>query len=102
MNTDEIVEVAIDNSGRLIVKPRKQTFEFIYRSAMEVHWNDTKQCLYSPRPREWTYFDWYKQIIYSVESEYGYKLVLSDKTKWINVYDSLKEEIETWANTQLV
>jgi hypothetical protein len=75
MNSEKISEIAIDDSGRLTVKPNKQKFELIYRSALEVHWDDKKECLYSPKPREWTYLDWYKQIISAVESEYGYETI---------------------------
>ncbi len=96
MNLEKISEIAIDDSGRLIVKPMKQNFEHIYRSALEVHWDSKKECLYSPKPREWTYLDWYKQIISAVESEYGYELVLTVETKWTNTPDTLKHDIEDW------
>ena len=49
MNLEKISEIAIDDAGQLIVKPTKQLFEHIYRSALEVHWDSKKECLYSPK-----------------------------------------------------
>ena len=96
MNLDTITEIAIDHSGRLTIKPRNRKFEYIYRSATEVHWDSTNECLYSPKHREWSYLDWYKHMISSVESEYGCKLVLVEDTRWTNIPDTLKHEIEAW------
>lgn len=96
MNLEKISEIAIDDSGRLIVKPTKQEFDYIYRSALEIHWDSKKKCLYSPKPREWTYLDWYKQIMAAVESEYGYELILTAETKWTNAPATLKDKIENW------
>ncbi len=90
MNSEKITEIAIDDSGRLTVKPDKQKFERIYRTALEVHWDSKKERLYSPKPGEWTYLDWYKQIISAVESEYGRKLVLTAETKWTDIPDTLE------------
>jgi len=39
---------------------------------VEVHWNDKEGYLFSPKPREWSYLDWYKHIIGVVKDEYGY------------------------------
>ncbi len=96
MNSDTISEIAIDDSGRLTVKPSRQEFEHIYRAALEVHWDHKKHCLYSPKPREWSYLDWYKQIVSAVMSEYGYKLVVNQETKWAEIPNTLKQEIEDW------
>lgn len=96
MNTDIITEIAIDDSGQLTVRPLKQNYKYIYRSALEVHWDSKQECLYSPKPREWSYLDWYKQIVSAVMSEYEYKLVITQETKWTNITDTLKQEIENW------
>jgi hypothetical protein len=37
MRTESIAEIAIDGSGRLLVKPATQEFESIYRAAMQVN-----------------------------------------------------------------
>jgi len=62
MRADEIEAVGIEGNGSLWVKPATSTFPFIYREAMEVHWDDERRCLYSPKPREWSYLRWFRQI----------------------------------------
>ena len=93
MTTDNIIEVGIDNKERIYIKPETRDFEFIWRDASEVGWDDKKKVLYSPKPKEWTYFDWYRQIIMATKGEYGCQLLLTDKTEWINIPDELKQQI---------
>ncbi len=93
MTTDKIIEVGIDEKGRLYIKPQTQHFEFIYRAAAEVNWDNKEMFLYSPKPREWSYYAWYKHIITIANDEYGCKLQLTDKTKWINIPTELKQQI---------
>jgi hypothetical protein len=54
-NKDTIEEIGIDEGGRLYLIPTQANFPFIYREAMEVHWNLDRRCLYGPNPREWSY-----------------------------------------------
>lgn len=96
MIVDNIIEIRIDEGGRLIIKPEKERFDHIYREAAEVHYDSTHLFLYSPRPREWTYFDWYKHIISVVEGG-NCKLLLTDNTAWINIPDELKKQITHWS-----
>ena len=90
---DNIIEIGIDDNERLFIKPENATFPLIYRTATEVHWDDKHKFLYSPKPNEWTYLDWYKQIIGVVETECSYKLILTDSTQWKNISDDLKKQI---------
>ncbi|MEX6690097.1 hypothetical protein QTN47_21490 [Danxiaibacter flavus] len=93
MITDKILEIGIDNSGRLFIKPWKEHFTLIYRTATEVHWDNNDLFLYSPKPREWTYFDWFKHITGVAETECNCKLLLNDQTIWTNIADELKQQI---------
>ena len=93
MTTDNIMENGIDNKERIYIKPETEHFEFIYRAAAEVGWDDKEHFLYSPKPKEWTYFDWYRQIIMATKDEYGCQLVLTDKTQWTNIPNELKDQI---------
>jgi len=94
MKTDCISEVGIDKQERLFLRPESQTFEYVYRAAAEVGWDNEEKVLFSPRPREWSYYEWYRHIIGVVKSEYGCELFLCDKTKWTNIPDDLKQQIE--------
>lgn len=93
MTIEKIIEVGIDGKGRLYIKPETQNFEFIWRDASEVGWDNKEKVLYSPKPKDWTYFDWYRQIIMATKGEYGYQLTLTDQTQWTNISDELKEQI---------
>ncbi len=95
MHIDNITEIGIDDSGRLYVKPEKEKITMIYRAAMEVHWDTKYEFLYSPKPREWTYLMWYKQIISAALDEYGCKLITTPNTKWISIPDELSQEISS-------
>ncbi|MBK7442903.1 MAG: hypothetical protein WBP43_05735 [Chitinophagales bacterium] len=93
MTIDKILEIGIDNKGRLYLKPEKQRFTLIYRTATEIHWEDNGNFLYSPKPREWTYFDWFRQIVRVTETEFNCKLILTNETVWVNTAEELKLQI---------
>jgi len=93
MKIDQISEIGIDIEERLYIKSSIARFDFIYRTATEVHWDASGLFLFSPKPREWTYLDWYRHIVDVVNNECGYKLVLGDETIWTNIPEELKQEI---------
>lgn len=90
---DEIVEVGIDKSERLFIRPKNERFTLIYRTAAEVHWDEKELFLYSPKPREWSYYDWFKHIIDVADKECNSKLVLTHRTIWTNIDLNLKKQI---------
>ena len=92
METDAITEIGIDNQERLYIKPKSKTYTMIYREAIEVHWDNEGRFLYGPKPREWSYFEWYKQIMSGANSA-TFRLELTEKTKWVNIGSELKQQI---------
>jgi hypothetical protein len=99
MATDDIAEIRIDATERLCVVPESNSYQYIYRAAMEVQWDNKGQYLYSPKPREWSYAQWFQQIIAAVKQEYGCTLVITPGTRWQNIDDSLKIMITSAPNT---
>jgi hypothetical protein len=93
MNSESITLIRIDEQNRICITPKKMDFQFIYRAAMEVHWDGSGKFLHSPVPREWSHFQWFKQIIDAAKDEYGCLLLVTDQTAWENVPDKTKEEI---------
>ncbi len=93
MKIDKILEIGIDDKERLFIKPAREHFTLIYRRATEVHWDNNGFFLYSPKPREWTYFDWFRHITGVTETKCNCKLILTDVTEWTNVSDELKQKI---------
>jgi hypothetical protein len=98
MVIDEILEVRIDADGKLLVRPQVHTFPHIYRAAMQVGWDPDNRTLFSPKPREWSYLQWFRQIVAAASDEYGVRLVIAPQTAWFNVPDTLRAEIEAERN----
>lgn len=90
---DEIAEIGIDEKHQLYIKPKKEKFSLIYRTATEVHWDMEKLFLYSPEPREWDYCTWYEHIVRVVDTECNCSLVLTNRTIWRNIDNKLKKQI---------
>lgn len=93
MQSDEIVEVGIDEQGSLYVQPRATKFPLIYREAMEVGWDQQRQRLFSPKPREWSYVQWFRQLREGAK-EQGVLLQLVPTTTWSNVPADVRQDIE--------
>ncbi|WP_162304998.1 hypothetical protein [Sphingobacterium olei] len=90
---DEIIEIGIDKDERLFIRPKNERFTLIYRTATEVHWDEKELFLYSPKPREWSYYDWFRHIIDVADKECNSKLVLTHRTIWTNIDLNLKKQI---------
>lgn len=95
MKEDKIIEIGIDDKERLYIKPFSNNYSMIYREGVEVNWDSECQFLYSPKPREWSYFDWYCHIIDTAESDSN-SLMISSETQWSNIPEELRSEIEQW------
>ena len=94
MKIESISRIWVDKSNRLCIQPEKTTFEFIYRSAMGVQWNNENHYFYSQIMRSWNPVDWFRQILSAVEVEYGYFLYITEKTEWENIDEFFKGLIE--------
>jgi hypothetical protein len=94
VTTDEIQAVWIDEDGRLFVTPRSHQFPFIYREAVDVHWDAEQASLCSPVPREWSYLDWFKQILAAARMQ-GVVLQASPATEW-QLPPEIRCEIHEW------
>ena len=92
MERDTISELEIDAIGKLYVVPTDRGFPFIYREAMEVHWDPDRRALYAPAPREWSYARWFRQIL-DAAREQGCELRLASSTKWSNIDAGVKAEL---------
>lgn len=93
MDRDSIRELGIDSEGRLYLVPESRKFPYIYREAMEVHWDSELGRLYGAKPRKWNYQQWYTQIL-SAAKEQSCILFLSENTTWVNVPEAVKASIQ--------
>jgi hypothetical protein len=92
VRSDAVEAIGIDERGSLWVKPATAAFPYIYREAMEVHWDVKRSCLYSPVPRKWSYLDWFRQIK-AAAREQGVELEVSQATSWVEVDPALRQAI---------
>ncbi len=94
MTSEDIAEVGIDATGSLYVKPKRQSFPSIYRAAMDVRWDPATERLFAPKPREWSYAEWFRQILHAVAQEYQVALLLGPTTGWFDVPAAVRSDIE--------
>jgi len=92
MERDQIIEVGINKNECLYVKPQKLKFPYMYREAVEVNWDADNNYLFSPKPRKWSYPDWFVHIV-SAASLQSCALYLTKETQWVNITEELKSEI---------
>lgn len=79
--------------------PQSARFPYVYREAMEVHWDATGNYLFGPRPREWSYIDWFRQILKAASTQ-GCSLVVAGTTRWSNVPEDLRVEMTALAQAR--
>ena len=92
-----IEEVGIDAAGYLFLRPSldpKENYEFIWRDASGVRWNEQLRALHAAEPSRWEHFELYKQILKAVRSEYGELLVLTPATRFTQVPTDLAQLIQ--------
>ena len=92
MRIDRIAAVGIGYDGSLWVKPATEVFPQIYREGMEVSWDSVRLCLYSPKPREWSYLVWFVQIRDAARAQ-GVNLEVGPTTLWTEIAPDLKAAI---------
>ena len=84
MRQDPIAQVEIRSDGRLYVVPTSASLPYIWREAMEVHWDPKRRALYAPPPREWSWARWLRQVLDAARTQ-GVDLQVTDDTRWIGV-----------------
>ena len=92
MELDTIAELEIDTAGKLHVVPSTRSFPYIYREAMEVHWDPARRSLHSPTPRDWSYSRWLRQILDAARGQ-GCELQFAPSTNWVNIDAGVKAEL---------
>ena len=94
-NSVFIEKVAINDKGIISVKPHDYCFEMIYRCAKGVYWDNSEKHLYfvSPVKQENEILNAYKQILFSVNDEYGILLRVNEKTIYEGVPERIKKDI---------
>ena len=98
----EISTIEILENGEMFVvlaSGGKPMYQYIYREAAEVYWDNEKKGFKAPAPRKWSHSDWFKQIVTVTASGLGVSLKLLNNTSWINVPEQTKAEMCAVPNT---
>lgn len=92
MDTSRILKVAVLEDGRTAVFPesRKAMYQYVYREAAGVYWEQESGCFVSTPPGDWTPQQWYQHIVTIVKTGVGLQMVLTPETE----YDSKQEDFE--------
>jgi hypothetical protein len=94
MRKEIISKIIIGSDRRLMIFPQKENFQYIYRTASGVDWNNDKKYLFSEIPGEWNYIKWFNHILSNVLLEYGIILKITRKTLFENIDASLKKQLK--------
>ncbi len=95
--TVAIDEVEVDPVIGVLVRPRiaaAEHYEYIYRAASGVRWQHQKRALIAYELSDLSPVQWFHQIVASVQSEYGQVLELRPDTRWTNVSESERRQME--------
>ena len=91
---EKIKKIELDKNNMLCVYPRSKEYAYIYRSAMNVRWNDKEKYLfvdynYTHQVKDYAYE--YALILAAVKDEYNDVLAIDDSTIINNIdIDALK------------
>ena len=100
--TEELIlELGLDETGCLYVRPERTVFSHIYLAAMEVRWIDDSRVLSTPAKPELSTLDWFRKIQKAALEEYGVMLKVGAGTAWMNIPTDLRDQIENdWSTHQ--
>lgn len=97
MDRETINRVELLDTGELFLglKGRgKSLYQYIYREAAGVYWDQGKCGFKSTPIKEWPCSQWYKQIVSVVRSGLGVELVLADDVVWSDVPEQERIKIQ--------
>lgn len=100
MKIEIISKIEIAKNGEMFIvlaSGGKSHYHMIYREAAEVYWDEVRKGFKTPKPRQWTYKEWFEHVI-KVAANCSIFLELSNKTRFINVPLSVIQEIKKAPN----
>ncbi len=96
MTTENIIDVSVNDDNELLLKIKgegKPMYQYIYRAAAGVHWDENNKVFKSSPIKEQNCSDWFTHIISVAQSELGVELRLNKGASWKNVPDTDKVKI---------
>ena len=102
MEIEELSKVEILENGEMFIvlaSGGMPSYQYIYREAAEVYWDNEVKGFKAPTPRKWNHSDWFNHIVSVVASGLGITLKLSSATIWVNVPEQIRAEMWAIQNT---
>jgi hypothetical protein len=104
MRSVPVAEIAV-TSGLVHVTPQVSSpegFEYIYRSATGVRWLPAERCFAPAQRGALTHGAWFREIAAAAAGEYGVNLQITPATRWREVPDEVRAEIESYGSQPAV
>jgi hypothetical protein len=96
MDSEIINKIEVLDTGELLLGIEgqgKPLYQYVYREAAGVYWDQDRQGFKSTPMNEWSCSQWFKQIVEVVRSGLGVYLILGTNVVWLNVPEQQKAEI---------
>ncbi|WP_353957273.1 hypothetical protein [Pelomonas sp. SE-A7] len=91
-----IEEVALESSGRLLVRPELvggEGYEQIYRAANGLRWDPGQKVFFASEPERWAHSEFLSHLVRTLANECGTTLQVSNSTRWVNISGELLAEL---------
>jgi len=104
-----IAKVCLLPDKRLAVFPVQvsSSYQYVYREACEVYWDNEGGFFFSPVPRQWDYKRWYGQIVSVVLSSFGIRLsqradtaFVPDDPVFVSDMRSAEDDVQHWIDVE--
>ena len=98
MKTETIKEITVNDKNELSLKIQGEgnaDYQYVYREAAGVYWNEKQKAFESTPIQEWTIPHWFGHICEITKIGLCVELALDSTTNWGNIPESEKYKIET-------
>ncbi len=97
MTKETIQEIVVNDQNELLIKiigNGKPMYQYVYREAAGVYWDENLKAFKSTPIKEWTVSEWFLQIKEIVKSGLGVELKIDNNVTWKNIPDSEMNKIK--------
>ncbi|WP_156126228.1 hypothetical protein [Hymenobacter sp. DG25B] len=98
MKTETINRVILNSNNELLLilaGPGKPMYQYVYREAAGVYWDNSQKGFRSTPLREWTISDWFMHIKEIVKTSLNVDLKLSNSLIWENIPEIEQTKIKS-------
>jgi hypothetical protein len=96
MESETVNEILVNDQNELLLKVQgngKAMYQYVYREAAGVYWDDTHKAFKSTDMKEWTISKWFVHIIAIVKSGLNLELKMDENVNWVNIPDEERLQI---------